>query len=82
MAILSKAGKPDSFESHSSLRLSFTNIRGLRSNFVDCESFIESRSRGVLALCGADLGGGVSFWRGDWWLGCHSMEFRQFPDFS
>ena len=34
MAILSKACKPDNFESHNSLKLSFTNIRGLRLNFV------------------------------------------------
>ena len=33
MAILSKEGKPDKCESHNSLKLSFTNIRGLRSNF-------------------------------------------------
>ena len=40
-AILSKACKPDNFESHISLKLSATNIQGLRSNF-DCESFLES----------------------------------------
>ena len=51
MDILSKACKPDNFESHNSLKLSFTNIRGLRSNFVDCESFLGSNSPGVLALC-------------------------------
>ena len=50
MAILSKACKPDNFESHNSLKLSFTNIRGLRSNFVDCESFPESNSPDILAL--------------------------------
>ena len=44
MTILSKACKPDNFESHNSVELSFTNIRGLRSNFVDCESFLESNS--------------------------------------
>ena len=44
MATLSKACKPDNFESHNSLKLSFTNVRGLRSNFVDCESFLESNS--------------------------------------
>ena len=33
MAILSKACKPDNFELHDSLKLSFMNIRGLRSNF-------------------------------------------------
>ena len=42
MAILSKACKPDNFESHDSLKLSFTNIWDLRSNFVDCELFLES----------------------------------------
>ena len=44
MAILSKARKPDNFESHNSLKLSFTNIQDLRSNFVDCESFLKSNS--------------------------------------
>ena len=42
MAILSKACKPDNFESHNSLKLNFTNIRGLCSNFVDHEYFLES----------------------------------------
>ena len=51
MAILSKACKPDNFESHDSLKLSFTNIQGLRSKFVDCESFLESNSPDILALC-------------------------------
>ena len=44
MAILSKPCKPDNFESHNSLKLSFTNIGGLRSNFVDSEVFLESNS--------------------------------------
>ena len=47
MAILSKAC--------SSLKLSFANIRGLRSNFVNCESFLESNSPDILALCQANL---------------------------
>ena len=51
MAILSKACKPDNSESHNSLNLSFTNIRGLRSNFVDCES----NSPDILALCETNL---------------------------
>ena len=51
MAILSKACKPGNFQSHNSLKLSFTNIRGLCSNFVDCESFLESNSPDILALC-------------------------------
>ena len=56
MAILSKACKPDNFESHNSLKLSFKN-EGLRSNFVDCESFLESNSPGILALCETNLDG-------------------------
>ena len=55
MAILSEACKPDNFELHNSLKLSFTNIRGLRSNFVDCESFLESNSPDILALCETNL---------------------------
>ena len=55
MAILSKACKPDNFESYNSIKLSFTNIRGLRSNFVDCESFLESNSPDILALCETNL---------------------------
>ena len=55
MSILSKACKPDNFESHESLKLSYTNIRGLRSNFVDWESFLESNSPGILALCETNL---------------------------
>ena len=41
MAILSKACKVDNFESHNSLKLSFTNIRGLHLNFVDGELFLD-----------------------------------------
>ena len=51
MAILSKACKPDNFESHNSLKLSFSNIRRLFSNYVDCEPFLESNSPDILALC-------------------------------
>ena len=51
MDILSKSCKPDNFESHNSLKLSFTTIQGLCSNFVDCESFLESNSPDILALC-------------------------------
>ena len=53
--ILSKACKPDNFELHSSLKLSFTNIQGLYSNFVDCESFIESNAPDIFALCETNL---------------------------
>ena len=31
------------------------NIRGLCSNFVDCESFLESNSPDILALCETNL---------------------------
>ena len=65
MAILSKACKPDN--SDNSLKLSFTNIRGLRSNFVDCESLLESNSPDSLALCETNLddpidSGNFSIW--------------------
>ena len=55
MAILSKACKLDTFESHNSLKLSFTNIRGLSSNFVDCESFLESNYPDIFTLCETNL---------------------------
>ena len=51
MAILSKAWKPDNFESHYSLKLTFLNIWGLRSDFADWESFLESNYPDILALC-------------------------------
>ena len=59
MTILSKACKPDNFESHNSLKLSFTNIRGLRSNFVDCKSFLESNFPDIFALCETNLGDSI-----------------------
>ena len=55
MATLSKACKPDNFELYNSLKLSFTNIRGLQSNFADCESFLESISPDIFALCETKL---------------------------
>ena len=55
MAILSKACKPDNFELRNSLKLSFTNIQGLRSSFFDCESFFESNSPDILVLCETNL---------------------------
>ena len=50
MTILPKACKPDNTELPNSLKLGFTNIGGLHSNFVDCESFLESHSPGILAV--------------------------------
>ena len=55
MAILSKRCKTDNFESHNSLKLSFTNIQGLHLNFVDSESFLESNSHDILALCETNM---------------------------
>ena len=55
MAVLSKACKPDTFESNNSVKLSFMNIQGLCSNFVDCKSFLESNSPDILALCEKNL---------------------------
>ena len=48
MAILSKGCKPDNFESHSSLKLSFMH-------FVNCESFLEPNAPDILALCETKL---------------------------
>ena len=60
MAVLLNGRKPDKFESHDFLTLSFTNIRGLRSSFVECTSFLELNSPDILALCETNLGD--SFW--------------------
>ena len=40
---------------YNSLKLSFMNIRGLHSNFVDCEYFLESNSPDIRALCETNL---------------------------
>ena len=53
--VLSKGCKPDNFEPHNYLKCSVTNIRGLRSNFVECGSFLESNSRDILGLCKGNL---------------------------
>ena len=55
MAILPKIHQPDNFESHNSLKLSFTNIRVLCSNFIGHESSFKSNSTSILALCETDL---------------------------
>ena len=38
-----------------SISISVMNIWGLRLNFVDCESFLESNSPDILALCETNL---------------------------
>ena len=55
MIILSKACKPDNFELYNSLKLRFTNIGGLRLNFLDSESFLKSNSPDILAQCETSL---------------------------
>ena len=55
MAILSQGSKSDNFQPCNSLKLSFTNIQGLCSNFAECESFLESNSPDILALCETNL---------------------------
>ena len=55
MAILSKGCKPHNSESHNSLKLSFTNTRGLRTYFTECVSFPESNSPDILVLCQTNL---------------------------
>ena len=55
MSILSKAFKPDNFESHKTPKLSYMNIWGSRSNFIVCESFLESKSPDNLVLCKINL---------------------------
>ena len=55
MAILSKGCKSDNFESQNSLKFSFTNNRGFRSNFVRCKSLLKSNSLDILVLCEINL---------------------------
>ena len=61
MAILSKGRNADNFESHNSLKFTFTNIRGVRSNFVEREYFLESNSSDILALCETNLDESIDF---------------------
>ena len=46
-----KSTKTRYLESRNSLKLSFTSFRGHCLNFVRCESFLESNSNDILALC-------------------------------
>ena len=55
MPILSKGCKPDKFQLHKSLKVSFTNNQGLCLIFFDCESLLESNSPEILALCETNL---------------------------
>ena len=61
MSMLSEGWKPDNFESFNSLKPGFTNICGLCSNFIECESFLESNSSDILALCETNLEYSIDF---------------------
>ena len=50
MTVLSKGCKPGNIKLHKYLKISFTNIRGLRSNIVECESFVESNPLDILDI--------------------------------
>ena len=61
MDIFLKRRKPDNFELHNSLKLSLTNIQGLRSNFIERKSFLESNSPDILALCETNLDDSIDY---------------------
>ena len=61
--------------SRNSLKLSFTNIRGLRSNFVDCKSFIELNFPDILALYETNLDDSIDF--GNLSLRCYLLIIRK-----
>ena len=55
----------NNFESHNSLKLSFTNIQGIFcSNFVEYESFLESNSPDILALSETKFSDSIDSMRG------------------
>ena len=62
MAILSKTSrtKPVHLKTPNTLNLSFTNIRGFRSNFTAVESFLHQNSPDFLALSETNLNPGIS----------------------
>ena len=59
--VLLSVHEADNFESHNSLKLNFTNVRGFRSNYIGCESFLESNSLDILALGKANLEESIDF---------------------
>ena len=61
MAILStQRRKPaNAQKSPRPFNIAFTNIRGLRSNFTDVESFLHSSSPDILALCETNLNSSI-----------------------
>ena len=55
MAIMSRFTKSVDPKSYISLMVRYTNIRGFRSNFLHCESFLETYLPDKLALCETNL---------------------------
>ena len=47
MSTFTKAGTP---KLHTSLKVSYTNIRGFRSNFLHCEFYLKPNFPDILAL--------------------------------
>ena len=62
MAILSKGCKPDNFEPNNSLKRRFRKLRP-SFQFGWCESFRESNSPNILALCETNVDDSISLWR-------------------
>ena len=75
MTILSKLHKLDNFESCYSLKLCFTNISSVHSNFVGCESFLESNSLDVIALSKTNLEDLIDFSSFSMWRGMVDIFF-------
>ena len=55
MAIMSRFTRPGTPKSHTYLKVSYTNIRGFCSNFLHCESYLETNSPDILALSETNL---------------------------
>ena len=58
MAILPKVCQPDTFVLCNPLKFSFASVWDLCSNYIWCESFLESKSD-IFALYGTKLNGSV-----------------------
>ena len=69
--LTSKGCKPDNFEPHPSMKFSLVNIWGLCSNFVECESFLESNFSDILAV-----------WDKLWWVNWLWQFLKMGKDFS
>ena len=60
MPVFSKpTNKPANSKSPTPFTLAFSNIRGLRTNFSDVESFLSLHSPDILALCETNLNPGM-----------------------